>query len=110
MAVSAAGAVYADTEQTVTIDGSVESKFVKELVFSGNQVTLVFEDGLSTSADMETVNIAFGYTPSAIGGISTDEKTADQNIYSIDGKLSGKDNGSLNKGVYIRNGKKFTVK
>lgn len=101
---------FADTEQTVTIDGTTENKFVKELVFSGDQVTLIFEDGLSTTTDIEAVNIAFGYTPTTINKIEISDCKYDGYIYSVDGKRSAVSDRKLGKGVYIRNGKKFTVK
>lgn len=103
-------ASFADTEQTVTIDGTTESKFVKELVFSGDQVTLIFEDGLSTTADLETVNIALSYTSTLIEDVEISDCKSDSGIYSVDGKLAGKSDKKLVKGIYIRNGKKITVK
>ncbi len=53
-------------------------------------------------------------TTSGINGIvispETQIESADDRIYSIDGRYVGKDVNSLGKGLYIRNGKKFVKK
>lgn len=47
-----------------------------------------------------------------VSGIKSAEVTPvdDNNIYSIDGRLIGKDSNNLSKGVYIKNGRKFIIK
>lgn len=49
----------------------------------------------------------FGNNASGIDGISAGTRHADNRIYSIDGRYIGNDKKTLNKGIYIINGKKY---
>lgn len=99
-------AVWADSGQTVSVDGTTVNKTVKEITFSGTDVELSFTDGTTLTADMSTVNIAFG-TATGVKAVDKDtQRTADDRIYSLSGQYMGKDKNKLPKGVYIVNGKK----
>ena len=82
------------------------NKTVKEITFSGTDVELSFTDGTTQTADMSTVNIAFG-TATGIKTVNKDkQQPADCRIYSLSGQYMGKDKTKLPKGVFIINGKK----
>ena len=99
-------AMWADGGQTVSVDGTTVNKTVKEITFSGTDVELSFTDGTTQTADMSTVNIAFG-TATSIKAVNKDaRRTADGCISSLSGRYVGKDKTKLPKGVYIINGKK----
>lgn len=99
-------AVWADSGQTVSVGGTTVNKTVKEITFSGADVKLSFTDGTTQTADMSTVNIAFG-TATGIKTVNKDkQQPADGRIYSLSGQYMGKDKTKLPKGVYIINGKK----
>jgi len=103
------GSVFADTEQTVTVDGVSVGKFVTQLTFSGDNVTLVFDDNTSQTEDMSLVNITFNYTSSGIETIPAAGKVADNKVYSISGQYVGNTTNGLQKGIYIVNGKKIVI-
>jgi immune inhibitor A len=61
----------------------------------------------------ETGTITFDYVTditNAIDRTIVDVKTVDNTIYSLDGRKVSHDINQLNKGIYIRNNKKFIVK
>ena len=98
--------MWADGGQTVSVGGTTVNKTVKEITFSGTDVELSFTDGTTQTADMSTVNIAFG-TATSIKAVNKDaRRTADGRISSLSGWYMGKDKTKLPKGVYIVNGKK----
>ena len=99
-------AMWADGGQTVSVDGTTVNKTVKEITFSGTDVELSFTDSTTLTADMSTVNIAFG-TATGVNAVDKDtQRPADDRIYSLSGQYMGKDKNKLSKGVYIVNGKK----
>ena len=103
-------AAQADAGQTVTVGGVTVNKTVKEITFNGSDVQLSFTDGTTQSADMATVNIAFGST----SGIKTvnqhRRQCVDDRIYNLSGQNVGKDKDKLSEGIYIINGKKQMIK
>ena len=60
---------WAQTQQTVTINGQAVDKTVVQITFDKDQVVLHFSDGLIQTADMDNVSIAF--TASDTESIST---------------------------------------
>lgn len=68
-------------------------------------VTAVTADGESAESNAVKYTATSGMT-----NVIDDANAADATIYSIDGRLVGKDDKNLKKGVYIKNGKKFVVK
>lgn len=50
---------WAQTQQTVTINGQTVDKTVVQITFDKDQVVLHFSDGLTQTADMDDVSIAF---------------------------------------------------
>ena len=50
---------WAQTQQTVTINGQTVEKTVVQITFDKDQVVLHFSDGLTQTADMDDVSIAF---------------------------------------------------
>lgn len=61
MALLSGGTMYAETEQTVIINGTEIDKFVSNLTFNGNNVTLQFDDNTSLTEDMSKVSISLSY-------------------------------------------------
>lgn len=105
------GSAFADTEQTVTVGGSVVGKFVSTLTFSGDNVTMLFDDGTSQTEDISQVSISLTYDALSIGHtVDVDKNVGDGRIYNINGQYVGNSANNLQKGVYIINGKKIVVK
>ena len=59
----------AQTQQTVTVNGQTVEKTVVQITFDKDQVVLHFSDGLTQTADMDDVSIAF--SPSDAESISS---------------------------------------
>jgi len=111
LALLSGGTVFADTEQIVTVDGSTVGKLVTELTFSGDNVTLIYDDASSQTADISNVSISFSYTTLGVNEINIDRESVKSNrIYSVGGQYVGNSAKKLQKGIYIANGKKITVK
>lgn len=53
--------VHADSKETVQVNGNVVNKFATRMTFSGDDVTLTFEDGTSQTELLTSVNIGFNY-------------------------------------------------
>lgn len=103
-------AAQADDGQTVTVGGVTVNKTVKEITFNGSDVQLSYTDGTTQSADMATVNIAFGST-SGIKTVNQNRRQfVDDRIYNLSGQYVGKDEDKLPEGIYIINGKKQMIK
>ena len=51
----------ADSKETVQMNGSPVGKFATRLTFSGDNVTLTYDDGTNQTSDISTVSIAFDY-------------------------------------------------
>lgn len=51
----------ADSKETVQVNGGTVAKFATRMTFSGDNVTLSYDDGTSQTADLSTVSIAFDY-------------------------------------------------
>lgn len=108
---SAGGTVYAETEQSVVVNGIVIDKFVNSLTFRGDDVTLRFEDNTSQTEDMSLVSISLDYDSTARIYIDhVTEGSKKSKIYNLNGQYMGNNMKKLNKGVYIMNGKKTVIK
>lgn len=111
MALLSGGTMYAETEQTVIINGTEIDKFVSNLTFNGNNVTLQFDDNTSLTEDMSKVSISLSYeNTTGITNIKSMDNSGKSKVYNLNGQYMGKDANALNKGVYIINGKKTVVK
>lgn len=102
----------ADTGQTVRVNGSVIDKFVTELTFSGDNVTMIFSDGTQTE-DMSLVTIDLTYTDDTTTGVyEFENKNIQDNlrVYNLNGQYVGNSLEGLAKGVYVVNGKKVVKK
>lgn len=102
----------ADTGQTVRVNGSVIDKFVTELTFSGDNVTMTFSDGTQTE-DMSLVTIDLTYTDDTTTGVYEFENKNTQDnlrVYNLNGQYVGNSLEGLDKGVYLVNGKKVVKK
>lgn len=102
----------ADTGQTVRVNGSVIDKFVTELTFSGDNVTMIFSDGTQTE-DMSLVTIDLTYTDDTTTGVYEFENNNTQDnlrVYNLNGQYVGNSLEGLAKGVYLVNGKKVVKK
>lgn len=104
------GTAFADTEQTVTVNGATIGKFVTQLTFSGDNVTLTFDDSSTQTVDMSLVNISLTYGTSGIESVQVADKEADGKVYSVSGQYVGNTTKGLQKGIYIVNGKKVVIK
>ena len=65
---------WAQTQQTVTINGQTVDKTVVKITFDKDQVVLHFSDGFTQTADMDNVSIAF--SPSDAESISSLQSNA----------------------------------
>lgn len=111
MALLSGGTMYAETEQTVIINGTEIDKFVSNLTFNGNNVTLQFDDNTSQTEDMSKVSISLSYeNTTEITNITSMDNSGKSRVYNLNGQYMGKDANALNKGVYIINGKKTVIK
>lgn len=111
MALLSGGTMYAETEQTVIINGTEIDKFVSNLTFNGNNVTLQFDDNTSQTEDMSKVSISLSYeNTTRITNIKSMDNSGKSKVYNLNGQYMGKDANALNKGVYIINGKKTVIK
>ena len=111
MALLSGRTMYAETEQTVIINGTEIDKFVSNLTFNGNNVTLQFDDNTSLTEDMSKVSISLSYeNTTGITNITSMDNSGKSKVYNLNGQYMGKDTNALNKGVYIINGKKTVIK
>ena len=111
MALLSGGTLQAETEQTVIINGTEIDKFVSNLTFNGNNVTLQFDDNTSQTEDMSKVSISLSYeNTTGITNITSMDNSGKSKVYNLNGQYMGKDANALNKGVYIINGKKTVIK
>lgn len=105
--------MQADNKQTVTIGGQTVEQPVKRLLFDGDNVQLVFNDGSSTTADMDEVKLTFQWsTPTTIDQLTTqgtqEESSALNSVYDLQGRRIG---GQAKAGIYLvqQNGKTVKV-
>lgn len=111
VALLSGGTMYAETEQTVIINGTEIDKFVSNLTFNGNNVTLQFDDNTSQTEDMSKVSISLSYeNTTGITNITSMDNSGKSKVYNLNGQYMGKDANALNKGMYIINGKKTVIK
>ena len=73
----------AQTQQTVTVNGQTVEKTVVQITFDKDQVVLHFSDGLTQTADMDDVSIAF--SPSDAESISS----LQSNTFTFHGVVNG---------------------
>ena len=112
IAMLSGGVAFADTEQTVYVNGQETGGFVTSLTFSGNNVTMTFEDETPLTEDMSFVSIDLTYNDdtSGITEVETADKQRNNRIYTISGQFVGTSKENLPAGIYIANGKKFIKK
>lgn len=112
IAMLSGGVAFADTEQTVYVNGQETGGFVTSLTFSGNNVTMTFEDETSLTEDMSLVSIDLTYNDdtSGITEVETTDELRNNRIYTISGQFVGTSKENLPAGIYIVNGKKFIKK
>ena len=86
----------AQTQQTVTINGQTVEKTVVQITFDKDQVVLHFSDGLTRTADMDDVSIAF--SPSDAESISS----LQNNAFVFQGVVNGQLTiGNLQEGTHL---------
>lgn len=103
-------AVFADSKQTVKIDGQVIEKTISEITFDGDNVVLHYADNSSDQADMSLVTLSFSYTTTGISQVEGIKKALQGKVYNLQGQCVGSSLQGLSKGVYIINGKKVIIK
>ena len=87
---------WAQTQQTVTINGQTVDKTVVKITFDKDQVVLHFSDGFTQTADMDNVSIAF--SPSDAESIST----LQSNAFIFHGVVNGQLTiGNLQEGTHL---------
>ena len=87
---------WAQTQQTVTINGQTVDKTVVKITFDKDQVVLHFSDGLTQTADMDNVSIAF--SPSDAESISS----LQSNAFIFHGVVNGQLTiGNLQEGTHL---------
>lgn len=103
-------AVFADSKQTVKIDGQVIEKTISEITFDGDNVVLHYADNTSVPADMSLVTLSFTYQTTGISQVEDIKKALRGKVYNLQGQYVGSSLQGLSKGVYIINGKKVIIK
>lgn len=103
-------AVFADSKQTVKIEGKVIEKTISEITFDGDNVVLQYADNTSDQADMSLVTLSFSYTTTGISQVEGIKKALQGKVYNLQGQFVGSSLQGLSKGVYIINGKKVIIK
>ena len=103
-------AVFADSKQTVKIEGQVIEKTISEITFDGDNVVLHYADNSSDQADMSLVTLSFSYTTTGISQVEGIKKALQGKVYNLQGQCVGSSLQGLSKGVYIINGKKVIIK
>lgn len=103
-------AVFANSKQTVKIDGQVIDNTVSEITFDGDNVVLHYADNSSDQADMSLVTLSFSYTTTGISQVEGIKKALQGKVYNLQGQCVGSSLQGLSKGVYIINGKKVIIK
>lgn len=103
-------AVFADSKQTVKIEGKVIEKTISEITFDGDNVVLHYADNTSATEDMSLVTLSFSYTTTGISQVEGIKKALQGKVYNLQGQCVGSSLQGLSKGVYIINGKKVIIK
>lgn len=103
-------AVFADSKQTVKIEGKVIEKTISEITFDGDNVVLHYADNTSATEDMSLVTLSFSYTTTGISQVESIKKALQGKVYNLQGQCVGSSLQGLSKGVYIINGKKVIIK
>lgn len=86
----------AQTQQTVTVNGQTVEKTVVQITFDKDKVVLHFSDGLTQTADMDDVSIAF--SPSDAESISS----LQSNAFTFHGVVNGQLTiGNLQEGTHL---------
>lgn len=102
LALAVSASAYAqDVKQVVTINGTANEKTVQTITFEGDNVSLLYSDGTSETADMEAVAISFEYETTAITVSSVSENGEAKKIYDINGRQVRSTLDALPQGVYI---------
>lgn len=103
--------VGAQTKTRGNVQG-IDAAKVSTITFSGDNVTINFTDGTSSTFDMETVTIDFSNVTSTGKRIEITKKMGleGKQVYDLKGRKAGKSAAALKKGVYIIDGKKVIIK
>lgn len=102
LALAVSASAYAqDVKQVVTINGTANEKTVQTITFEGDNVSLLYSDGTSETADMEAVAISFEYEATSITVSSVSENGEAKKIYDINGRQVRSTLDALPQGVYI---------
>lgn len=105
------GNINADTQEVVTIGGTVTNKFVTGISFTSDNVVITFWDESTQTCSMTDLSIDLTYDNGAgIDGINDNNSNEQTKVYNLNGQYMGTVADDLPKGVYIANGKKILVK
>ena len=93
--------------------GKIDGSTIKRITFSGDQVTIEYNDGTPlTTVDMAEVIIDMSMATTVEERMAILEKAGlnGKAVYDMKGKLICRDAAKLQKGVYIIDGKKVIIK
>jgi hypothetical protein len=93
--------------------GKIDGSTIKKITFNGDQVTIEYNNGRqTTTADMAEITIDMSSATSMEERVTIMKKAGlnGKAIYDMKGKLVGRDATKLQKGVYIIDSKKVTIK
>ncbi len=97
----------------VMADDVLDATKISQITFSGDQVTVVFNDGTATLvADMATVTIDFSNVTGIEERLAAIKQAGLEGmaVYNLSGQLVAKSAVNLPKGVYIIGKKKVVIK
>ena len=90
---------------------TIDASKVSQITFSGDNVTIKYNDGTDVTVDMESVTIDFSNV-TAIERVNVARKFGleGQAIYNVNGQFVGNSVANLSKGIYVIGGKKIVIK
>ena len=106
-------AAWGDNKQTVTVNGTMQSRAVKRITFNGDEIVLVFADNTQKTVEMTAVKIDFVYdnlANSVSYQMETPKVKEQTGIYNLNGQSVSDTREKLPKGIYIVDGRKEVVK
>ena len=90
----------------------IDASKVAKITFSGDNVTIMYNDGTDATFDMEAVTLDFSNTTGIQERQALVKKAGldGQAIYNLKGQLVSKRAAELSKGIYLIGGKKVVIK
>lgn len=93
-------------QQTLTVNNETVNRTVSEIRIDANNAVLLFTDGSTMTVDMQQVSLQLSYDETTgASQLHLGDGQGRTMIYDLQGRQKAKEH-SLQKGVYIINGKK----